>query len=55
MTFSRFLTAVRSVAVTSRALYWGRCPHCEQTTAWQTNALRGTYRCTTCGHSTLDA
>lgn len=35
------------------ASYWGVCPHCEHTTPWAVNALRGTYRCTECGRSPL--
>ena len=35
------------------ANYWGPCPHCEHTTPWHTNAVRGEYRCTECGRSPL--
>ena len=33
--------------------YWGSCPHCERTTPWAVNALRGEYRCSECGESPL--
>lgn len=33
---------------------WHACPHCEATTPWRVNALRGEYRCLRCGENPLD-
>ena len=57
MTFRlRFPTVFSSLiaaAEAARPSYWGRCPHCDETTPWQVNTLRGEYRCTACGRSAL--
>lgn len=53
LSFPNIFAALRAVSGVSRALYWGDCPHCERPTPWQTNALRGEYRCTRCGRSPL--
>ena len=44
---------LRAAAHLQRPAYWGSCPHCDQTTPWAVNALRGEYRCTSCGESPL--
>ena len=51
--FPTLFTSFAAAAEVARPTYWGRCPHCEQTTPWQVNALRGRYRCTACGRSAL--
>ena len=46
-------SVLRATSVATHAGYWGRCPHCDRTTPWHVNTLRGEYRCTACGGSTL--
>ncbi|MEM1054240.1 MAG: hypothetical protein AAGI52_01840 [Bacteroidota bacterium] len=55
LSFPTIFAALRSVAGVSRAVYWGDCPHCGRPTPWQTNALRGEYRCSRCERSPLEA
>ena len=52
MTFSfpTLFAALRSLSGVSRYIYWGNCSRCERSTPWETNALRGEYRCMECGH-----
>jgi uncharacterized protein (DUF983 family) len=42
-----------SHAVASQPGVWRHCPHCEQTTPWFVNALRGVTRCMRCGNNPL--
>lgn len=51
--FPTLFSSLRVVAEITRPAYWGRCPHCDETTPWQVHALRGEYRCATCGRSAL--
>ncbi len=56
MTFLHFPTlfsGLFAAAQVRHASYWGECVRCERTTPWYTNAMRGEYRCTECGHSPL--
>ena len=52
--FPTLFSSIRAASDVARASYWGHCPHCDTTTPWAVNALRGEYRCTTCRQSTLE-
>ena len=51
--FPTVFSSLIAAAEAARASYWGECPHCQETTPWHVNALRGEYRCTACGRSAL--
>ena len=48
---STLFSGLRAAAELSQPHYWGHCPHCDKTTPWLVNSLRGLYRCGTCGQS----
>ena len=48
---STLFSGLRAAAELSQPHYWGHCPHCDKTTPWLVNSLRGLYRCGSCGQS----
>ena len=52
--FPTVFSALGAIGAAARPTYWGTCARCDRPTAWFTNALRGEYRCTACGRSTLE-
>ena len=51
--FPTLFSGLFAAAQIRHAAYWGACPHCDRTTPWHVNALRGEYRCAACGRSPL--
>ena len=51
--FPTLFSSIRAASEVARASYWGHCPHCDATTPWVVNTLRGEYRCASCRRSTL--